>query len=246
MYTPKTEYVSERLSKLIEIANSSQWSPDTAIDWKTEIVLPKEVDTGIYIDMVSQLYYAEEATINLLGRLIQFVPDLQAKQYLCTQAVEEARHLQVYHRYLEKLGDISPINDGLKILLDKGNNWNGSLFALILALNVLMEGEAINQQNLRIKTLPCPLFCQINKTIVRDEARHTAFGKIYLKDKLPLVNAEEKYQIVSWLKNLWQLWTKANEGRYMADGGDILKVKKTDFPDRWGQQVEILSKIGLV
>src|SRR3990167_6689290 len=103
MFDPSKELNMERLRQLISIAYKSQWSPDEEINWDEDIIVPPNISKFTYVDMVSQLYYAEEATIRLLGEMIIKVPDLQAKQYLCTQAIDEARHADVYRRYLEKL-----------------------------------------------------------------------------------------------------------------------------------------------
>ena len=245
MFTPHQENYSDRLQRLIDIAQKEQWSPAEKIDWSLEVKIPQEINDKTYIDMVSQLYYAEEATIHIIGQLLQKVPDFQARQYLCTQAMDEARHTHVYRKYLEKLGDIAPINEGLRIVLESGLNWQGTFCGTIVALNVVMEGEAVNQQTKRIDTLPCPLFQQINRSIIQDEYRHSAFGRLYMKDKLPDVGSEEKQAIFNWVKKLWVLWAGANEGRYAIDGADILRTEKHELDSRWQQQAHILNQIGL-
>lgn len=246
MFQPKNEVQFERLQNLIDISFREQWDPQDAIDWEQEIKIPLGINDKIYVDMVSQLYYAEEATISIIATLLATVPDLHAKQYLCTQAMDEARHAQVYKRYLQKLGDIAPINESLKYVLEKGLSWKGNYCAAIVALNVVMEGEAVSQQQKRIDTLPCPLFQNINKTIIRDEARHAAFGKVYMKEKLPSLAVDDKLEIYEWIKDLWGHWAIANQGRYSIDGSEILRTEKTELNDRWQFQRDVFKKIGLI
>ena len=245
MFTPKQEHFLPKLQTLIDNSYKEQWSPVDKINWSENLVLPDGIPSATYIDMVSQLYYAEEATIQILARLMQDVPDFQAKQYLCTQSIDEARHAQVYRKYLEKLGDVAPINEGLRLVLENGIHWKGTFCGTIVALNVVMEGEALNQQNKRIQTLPCPLFKNINSAIIRDEARHSAFGRIYMKEKLQAVGIEEKDAIYTWIKELWKLWGKANEGRYSIDNAELLRTEKNELGNRWIYQEKIFADIGL-
>lgn len=237
---------SKRLQGLIVDSFKEQWSPEDKIIWDQTVKLPDGIDKRTYVDMVSQLYYAEEATIHIIGSMLQQIPDFQARQYLCTQAIDEARHAEIYRRYLEILGDIAPINEGLKSVLSSGINLNHGYCGSVVALNVVMEGEAINQQKKRIQTLPCPLFKQINEAIIRDEARHSAFGKIYMKMKLSTLDEDERQAIYQHVSKLWYLWASANEGRYFIDGAEILRTESGEIDQRWKHQEKMFRYIGLI
>jgi hypothetical protein len=249
MYRPHEEVFDARLEALINKAFKNQWAIDSEIDWKLDPVLPTGIDRTMYIDMVSQLYYSEEATIALLGRMLRDVPDLQAKRYLCTQAADESRHAQAYRAYLERLGDIAPINEGLKAIFDAGLSWSGEPCGMIVALNICLEGEALKQQHKRIETLPCPLFKQVNEAIVVDEARHSAFGQIYLKTHLSTITDDAKRAILLWIGSLWQLWSQANEGRYKPDptnpAAAVLQTPPEELEQRWVERAKVFEDIGL-
>ena len=46
------------------------------------------------------------------ARIVESVPDLDAKFYAATQTMDEARHAELYARFLhEKVGLVYPIND---------------------------------------------------------------------------------------------------------------------------------------
>ena len=81
--------------------------------------------------------------------------------------------------------------------------------------------------------------------IIRDEYRHAAFGRIYMRDKLIDLPNDERLEILSWIKNLWQLWASANKGRYTIDGAEILQTEKDELNERWQQQKKIFINIGL-
>lgn len=245
MYSSRTEGRDSRLTALMSKSQHEQWASDERIDWSLDIVLPRGIRTHIYVDLVSQLYYAEEATLQICSRMIAELPELQAKQYVCMQAADEARHLEIYRNYLQKLGDISPIDPGLKNVFDNALEFNGPAFGLVAALNVVMEHEALNQQKRRIATLPCPLFKQINQAIIRDESRHAAFGVIYLRRISACLQDEDKSIVSDWLRELWLLWLEANRERYTRDGEEELRLDCDELLRR-GQHVgNTLWRLGL-
>src|SRR5262249_58640186 len=66
-----------------------------------------------------------------------------AKFYAATQVIDEARHVEVYQRYLyEKLDLVYPMNASLQALLDNvisDSRWDMTL----LGMQVLIEGLAL-------------------------------------------------------------------------------------------------------
>lgn len=238
-------YYSEKLERLISKAQNQQWAADTGVDWDREPVLPPGVAMHDYLDMMSQLYHAEIYVVEFCCRLATMVPDLQAKRFLATQIHDEARHVQAYARYIQLLGDVLPINEKLKALFDGALTWKESALGWIVAVNVLLEGEALNQQNMRIRTLPCPIFKDMYTRITLDESRHTAFGIIYLTDKLPTIPAEEKRKIATWVSSLWRGWENANEGRYADESARVLRTSTDELKSRFVEQLKTLRKIGL-
>ena len=52
------------------------------------------------------------------AQLVNAVPHTDAKFYAATQTMDEARHVEVFARYIEKLDEVRPIAPPLKRILD--------------------------------------------------------------------------------------------------------------------------------
>lgn len=238
-------YHSPQLQQLIEKSGLSNWSI-SEFDWDQTPIVPNDVTITDYVDMISQLYHAELFTLKICARLITKIPDFQALRFICTQMNDEARHADVYAKYIQLLGEIAPVNERLADIFSKTLAWTGSYCGLIVALNVVMESEALNQQRKRIETLPCPIFKAINSRIIQDEARHSGFGFIYMRDKLPLLSEIEKNNIITWIEGLWSDWKLANEDRYLETGAAILRTSPEELDIRLKAQQRMFCKLGLV
>src|SRR5437879_13276597 len=69
--------------------------------------------------MLSQFMHVEQGALICTARIVETVPWIDAKYYAATQVVDEARHVEVFSRYLEtKLEGHYPINAHLRMLLD--------------------------------------------------------------------------------------------------------------------------------
>ncbi len=246
IFEDNTAYFSTELENLINTSFKKSWSVDTQINWDQEVVIPSGMDQQEYLDLVSQLYHSEVLTIHICSRLIHEVPDFQAKQFLCTQLADEARHAQAYSKYIDKIGKRTPIDPAMKKLYAKALKWNGSYIALIVAINVVLETESLQQQRKRIETLPCPIFREINQNVIRDESRHAAFGSIYLKDKLSDLPLVERQKILKWIGGLWKGWENANRGRYQTEAAAFLRTSQNELTQRHKNQMNRFKKIGLI
>src|SRR5215471_10575517 len=68
---------------------------------------------------LSQFLHGEQGALIVASQLVGAVPWIDAKYYAGTQTMDEARHVEVFSRYLtEKLAWQWPVNDNLKELLD--------------------------------------------------------------------------------------------------------------------------------
>jgi hypothetical protein len=134
--------------------------------------------------MLSQFLHGEQGALVATAKIVQTVPWEEAKFYAANQVADEARHVEVYHRYLtEKLGMSYEVDPHLSQLLESivsDSRWD----VTYLGMQILVEGLALAAFGmLRLVLQGEPLIQDITSRIMADEARHVAFGVVSL-DKL--------------------------------------------------------------
>jgi hypothetical protein len=141
---------------------------------------------------LSQFMHGEQGALLATAKIVQSVPSFDAKLYAATQVVDEARHVEVYHRYLsEKVGESYPISPPLRTLLDAiltDPRWDMTY----LGMQILVEGLALAAFGMMYQTTKEPLIKQITQMIMADEARHVAFGVLSLRDVYPQMTEAER------------------------------------------------------
>jgi hypothetical protein len=140
----------------------------------------------------SQFMHGEQGALVCAAKIVNTVPDIDSKFYAATQVVDEARHVEVYSRFLhEKLELTYPINPYLKTLLDQGlsdSRWDFTY----LAMQVLIEGLALAAFGLIRNIATDPLGRAVNAYVLQDEARHVMFGRLALRDYYPQLTQKER------------------------------------------------------
>ena len=67
-----------------------------------------------------QFLHGEQGALLATAQIVDAVPWYEAKQYGATQVMDEARHVEVYRRFIQqKLGVEYDVNRELKRLLDQ-------------------------------------------------------------------------------------------------------------------------------
>ncbi|HYI63070.1 MAG TPA: ferritin-like domain-containing protein [Acidimicrobiales bacterium] len=131
---------------------------------------------------LSQFMHGEQGALLCTAKIVETVPWIDAKYYAATQVMDEARHVEVFARYLDtKLSGHYPINAHLKMLLDdiiEDSRWDMTY----LGMQVMVEGLALAAFGMAFQTTPCPLLKQLLRYVMSDEARHVAFGVLSLKE----------------------------------------------------------------
>jgi hypothetical protein len=130
----------------------------------------------------SQFLHGEQGAMVVSARIVESVPDLDSKFYSATQTMDEARHVELFTRFLhEKVGMVYPINTKLQDLLDEtltDSRWDMPY----LGMQVLIEGLALAAFGVIRDITTKPLPKQILAYVMQDEARHVAFGRLALRD----------------------------------------------------------------
>jgi hypothetical protein len=131
---------------------------------------------------LSQFLHGEQGALICTAKIVETVPWYDAKLYASTQVVDEARHVEVFARYLnEKLGGEYQVNSHLRLLLDdiiNDSRWDMTY----LGMQVMVEGLALAAFGFLHQLTSEPLLKQLLRYVMSDEARHVAFGVLSLKE----------------------------------------------------------------
>jgi hypothetical protein len=207
----------EELRALYEKGKLGQWNAETDIDWttpfprdewflpKTDLQLLPSILAHVGADdetcrrasfdefawTFSQLLHGEQAALQLCGQLTNSCPTLDAKYYAASQVADEARHVEVISKFLQrKIGTIYPIGGTLKVLLDKllaAPTWKTKT----LGMQCLFEGMAVGIFDLIQKGSTNPLLSNVIRRVKQDEARHAAFGILTMRRTVREATPEE-------------------------------------------------------
>jgi hypothetical protein len=132
--------------------------------------------------MLSQFLHGEQGALLCTSRIVETVPWIDAKYYAASQVMDEARHVEVFSRYLdEKLSGHYPINAHLGLLLDdiiEESRWDMTY----LGMQIMVEGLALAAFGFIHDTTTEPLLKQLLRYVMSDEARHVAFGVLSLQE----------------------------------------------------------------
>lgn len=194
------------LRDLYEKAKREQWNGSEQLDWSIDVdpegeIIPQQFNPlqdyapfrrlneaerrrfrhASIAWQLSQFMHGEQGALIVASQLAAATPWMDAKLYAATQTMDEARHVEVFSRYLrEKLEWQLPINENLRQLLDTiilDSRWDFKY----LGMQILVEGLAMaafaNMYQLAVE----PLVKDLVHYVMKDESRHVAFGVLSLK-----------------------------------------------------------------
>jgi hypothetical protein len=199
--------VKAGLKDLYEKAKRDQWNGTTELPWHLDVDPEREILPDIANPLqgygpyerltdkerarlrhgqialqLSQFLHGEQGALIVASQLVGAVPWMDAKFYAGTQTMDEARHVEVFGRYLrEKLEWQWPVNESLKELLDatiKESRWDFKY----LGMQIIIEGLAMAAFGNLHQLTTEPLLKQLIHYVMRDESRHVAFGVVSLVD----------------------------------------------------------------
>jgi hypothetical protein len=207
----------QRLLDLYQRGKDKQWDATRRIDWDQRVIETNVMETGDEINPIygsrqweklnekerdevsvhlsswlfSQFLHGEQGALTVAARIIESVPDVDSKFYAATQAMDEARHVEVFSRFIqEKIGLFYPINDDLAKLL-KESLTDGRWDMPYLGMQVLIEGLALAAFGVHRDIAQNPLVKQLLAYVMQDEARHVAFGRLALRDYYAQLSSAE-------------------------------------------------------
>jgi hypothetical protein len=207
-----------RIKKLYELGKELNWNGSIDLDWSYThpsdepllgvdgVEFPHEqldaykalseeekieFDRHETAEVLCQFLHGEQGALLVASQIASCAPTFNAKMYAASQTFDEARHVEVFNRYLqEKIGFHYPINPSLKALLDKiltDERWD----LKFIGMQIIIEGLALAAfTNMKLSARD-PLLQTLLHYIIRDEARHVTFGINYLEDFVKTLSPEE-------------------------------------------------------
>jgi len=216
-YTWGYQETRQKLRDLYDKAVRGQWISDDVLPWQTNVDLdhpmgPEQMmplwGSDIYNKMtekernwlrfnlqchsICQFMHGEQGALIATAKIVNTVPDINAKFYAATQVMDEARHVESYKRLIhEKFKSAYPITESLKNLLEQtlsDRRWDMTY----LGMQVLIEGLALAAfQSIRDKA-GNTLAQAVNAYVMQDEARHVSFGRLALREFYPTLSDAER------------------------------------------------------
>jgi hypothetical protein len=131
---------------------------------------------------LSQFMHGEQGAMMTAAKIVETVPWIDAKYYASTQTMDEARHTEVFAKYLSmKLGDAYPMSPFLKSQiwsLLEDSRWD----IAYLGMQIVIESLALAAFGDMLRRTQEPLLKKLLRYVMSDEARHVAFGVLTLAE----------------------------------------------------------------
>jgi hypothetical protein len=181
-YNQKYQVWSDNVVALYEEACARQWSATRDIPWDELKPLPDDLERAqcqIATLLTEVEMIASDFPAKWLWQMNQHFHEV--KMFLCTQAMDEARHLEVFRkRALANGGGLMRCLTGteqfLKTILHAPTYVQGSFLMHVLGeglvLDIFRSGEFLAKN----KTEK-----EIYRLCIQDEARHVSYGTMHLK-----------------------------------------------------------------
>jgi hypothetical protein len=131
---------------------------------------------------LSQFLHGEQGALLCTSRIVETTPWIDAKYFAATQVMDEARHVEVFSKYLDtKLSGHYEISPHLRMLLDdiiSDKRWD----VTYLGMQIMVEGLALASFGFMHAATTEPLLKKLLRLVMADEARHVAFGVLSLQE----------------------------------------------------------------
>lgn len=220
VFNHNLEVQDQDMRGLYEKAKRDQWNASRDIEWSRDL----DPDSGILPDglidiygtrywdrlsatqrvelnrhfsawRISQLMYGEEFAMLVCSQLVNIVPSLDAKFFMSTQVVDEARHAEVLARYLhDKVGTVYPLTSSLRRLFDRileMPQW----YLKTVGTQLVAETLAVSLFRMLGQHSQDPLISSICKRILADESRHMGFGMLSLPAQVTELSDQERREV---------------------------------------------------
>ena len=214
-----------KVEELYKRAKENQWNSDELLPWDTEVdpsnpliadrsmlypqmpffkkLSKSQQETFIAhstAQLLSQFLHGEQGALMTAAAVTHSVPDATAKLYAATQTMDEARHVEVYAKYCDKIAMVYPMSPWLKALIDatlKSDRYE----KVMIGMNMIVEGLALGAFNNMYHATTCPLLKALTFNVMRDESRHVSFGHAYLGPVVKKLDEETREDLADFAFN---------------------------------------------
>ena len=132
--------------------------------------------------LLSQFLHGEQGALYAAAMTVEATPWMGAKYYGSTQVMDEARHVEVFHKYIDtKLNKLYHINDNLFVVIHALTS-TGDWDLKFLGMQIMIEGLALGAFGMIYKFTKEPLLRELLKQVISDESRHVHYGVEALRD----------------------------------------------------------------
>jgi 1,2-phenylacetyl-CoA epoxidase catalytic subunit len=188
----------------------------------------------------------ETAALEGASGLVAIAPNRQAKIFLATQVVDEARHLEVFLHRLKALGvedaeaeiernaNRSLVEFRRRLLqLVEGRDWEAAIFAQ----NVILESMEFATFQAHMSSAD-PVTAEILSGVLKDERRHMGFGENdlgrrlnaapHVRNRLTRVRDELDYLVLETFE----------------ESLDALRIPRSERPQLGRHYLEMVDRLG--
>ncbi|MBL0266299.1 MAG: ferritin-like domain-containing protein [Leptospiraceae bacterium] len=204
-----SNFGNPEFQKLYTKAKKGQWDADD-LAWDTNVdpqnfempIFPEKLQPMFGTDMyrkvdqkkkqemlhstiawlLSQFLHGEQGALHAAAMTVEATPWMGAKYYGSTQVMDEARHVEVFYKYIDtKLHKLYNINDNLFVVIHALTS-TGDWDLKFLGMQIMIEGLALGAFGLIYKLTKEPLLRELLKQVISDESRHVHYGVEALRD----------------------------------------------------------------
>lgn len=202
--------LSRKIRNLYEKGKEHQWNATERLTALQDKPQEYHDDYGMTLEaqqafarVLSQFYYGERGAQVISSQLVTMVEDKEAAQFLSTQVMDEARHVEVMEKMILHLDKLYPINPFLNLLLTDMTS-TPNFHEKIIGMNLLVEGLALSMFQVSVDAMEKDenltdifraRFQEPLESIIRDEARHVGFGTTYIPGHMKKLSVRRKAEI---------------------------------------------------
>jgi hypothetical protein len=184
------QLVREQSTPVLELARLAGTMPGSPLaKWKEKEYTQLGIE--FFKANLSQFMHGEQGAMMTAAKIVETVPWIDAKYYASTQTMDEARHTEVFAKYLStKLGDAYPMSPFLKAQiwgLLEDSRWD----IAYLGMQIVIESLALAAFGDMLRRTEEPLLKKLLRYVMSDEARHVAFGVLTLAELYDSMSAAE-------------------------------------------------------